>query len=334
MAERPETLHRQLERGPLPRVCFIAGEEPLLQREATDAVRRAAREAGHSEREVLDVDAGFDWGWLTEAASSLSLFGDRRLLEVRMPGGKPGRDGAEALKAYCQDPPEDTVLLLTSGRLERSARESAWARALAEAGIFVYCWPVPGRDMPRWVAERLRRAGLQADPEAAALIAERSEGNLLAADQAVEKLRLLVGSGTAVDVETAAGALADSARYTVDDLADAALDAEWTRALRVLATLREEGVQPPLILWALARDIRVAARLAAGADEGVLQRERIWKRRVGRLRQAARRHPAGAWRQLLQRCHRVDRAIKGLPPGDPWEQLRALVSRLARAMAK
>ncbi|MCC3750584.1 MAG: DNA polymerase III subunit delta [Halorhodospira halophila] len=334
MAERPETLHRQLERGVLPRVCFIAGEEPLLQREAADAVRRAARETGHAEREVLDVDAGFDWGRLTEAAGSLSLFGDRRLLEVRMPGGKPGRDGAEALKSYCRDAPEDTVLLVTSGRLERSAREAAWARALAGAGIFVYCWPVPGRDMPRWVAERLRRAGLQADPEAAALIAERSEGNLLAADQAVEKLRLLVGSGGGVDVETAAGALADSARYTVDDLADAALDGEWTRALRVLAALEEEGVQPPLILWALARDIRVAARLAAGADEGVLQRERIWKRRAARLRNAARRRPVATWRQLLQRCHRVDRAIKGLPPGEPWEQLRALVSRLARAMAK
>ncbi len=333
MAERPESLHRRLEQGPPPRVCLIAGEEPLLQREAADAVRRAARQAGHREREVRDVDGHFDWGQLGEAAANLSLFGDRRLLELRMPGGKPGQEGAEALKAYCRSAPEDTVLLVTCNRLDRAARDSAWVRALAETGVFVYCWPVPAAEMPRWVAERLRQAGLEADREAAALIAERAEGNLLAADQAVEKLRLLVGRGQ-VDADAAAAALADSARYSVDDLADAALAGDLTRALRVLATLEAEGVQPPLILWALSRDIRVAARLAAGAGDEVLQRERIWRRRAGRLREAARRRPVATWRQLLQRCHRVDRAVKGLPPGSPGEELRALVSRLARAMAK
>ncbi len=332
-AERPEALHRRLEAGELPRVCLVAGEEPLLQREAADGVRRAAREAGYTEREVLDVEAGFDWSRLTEAAGTPSLFGDRRLLELRMPAGKPGREGAEALQAYCRAVPPDTVLLVTCNRLERSGRESAWARALAEAGVFVYCWPVPAEQMPRWVEQRLRRGGLAPEREAVELIAERAEGNLLAADQAVEKLRLLVGAG-AVGVGEAEQALADSARYGVDDLADAALDGELARALRILAALEEEGVQPPLILWALARDLRVAARLAAGADEGVLSRERIWRRRAGRLRAAGRRRPAATWRRLLRRCHRVDRAIKGLPPGRPEEELRALVSRFARAMAE
>ncbi|MFP4648675.1 MAG: DNA polymerase III subunit delta [Halorhodospira sp.] len=334
MPERPEHLYQRLAQGGVPpRVCLIAGEEPLLQREAADAVRQAACEAGYREREVLDVDPQFDWGRLAQAAANLSLFGERRLLELRMPAGKPGSDGAAALRAYCQSAPEDTILLLTCNRLERSARESAWARAFEQAGAYVYCWPVPGTEMPRWVTGRLQRAGLKADREAALVIAERAEGNLLAADQAVEKLRLLVGTGP-VDGETAAQALSDSARYSVDDLADAALAGDLARALRVLATLEEEGVQTPLILWALSRDIRVAARLAAGAGEEVLQRERIWKRRLGRLREAARRRPVTTWRQLLLRCHRVDRAVKGLPPGRPQEELRALVSRLARAMAK
>ncbi len=334
MAERPETLHKRLAAGELPAVALIAGEEPLLQREAADALRTAARSAGYSEREVLDVEAGFAWGQLTEAAGSLSLFGDRRLLELRMPEGKPGREGSDTLKNYCARPPDDTLLLILCNRLDRAARESAWVRSVAAAGWFVYCWPVAAREMPGWVAERLKRAGLAADREAAARIAEQAEGNLLAADQAVEKLRLLCGEGGQVDAALADQALSDSARYGVDDLADAALAGNLARALRVLRTLREEGVQPPLILWALGRDIRVVARLAAGADETVLQRERIWKRRAGLVRGAAKRGSVAAWRQLLRRCHRVDRAIKGLPPGAPDEELRALVSRLARTVAK
>ena len=333
MAERVEAFHQRLERGELPPVCLIAGEEPLLQGEAADALRRAARRAGYTEREVLDADEGLDGGRLTDAAASLSLFAERRLLELRLPGGKPGREGGEAIRAFCRQAPEDTLLLITSGRLERSTRESAWVRAVAEAGAFVYCWPVAADQMPGWVAQRLRAAGLEADREAVALIAERAEGNLLAADQAIAKLQLL-GTGRRIDAEAAAEALADSARYGVDDLADAALEGDLARALRVLRTLEEEGTQPPLILWALARDIRAAARLAAGAGEGVLQHERIWRRRAGRVRNAARRCRLATWRQLLQRCHRVDRAIKGLPPGDPGEELRALVSRLARTMAE
>lgn len=331
MPEHPQALQRWLERrqGPPP-VCFIAGEEPLLQREATDAVRSAARRAGFSEREVFDVDANFDWGRLGEAAASMSLFGEQRLVELRMPGGKPGAAGAKALQAYCRKPPADTVLLVTSNRLDKAARESAWAKALDQAGLFVYCWPLPLEQMPQWVAERLQKAGLQADREAVELIVERAEGNLLAADQAVEKLCLLVDSAQ-VDAAAAAEALADSARYTVDDLADATLDGDLSRAHRILEVLEQEGIGQPLILWALARDIRAAARLAAGAEEKVLIQEKIFKRRSGRVKAAARRCSAANWRRLLRHCHDVDCAIKGIPGRSPQEGLRALVSRLARA---
>ncbi len=333
MPERPEALHRRLAQGGLPSVCLIAGEEPLFQQEAADRLREAARAAGLTEREVIDGERGLGGEQLAEAAGTRSLFAERRLIELRLPEGRPGREGAEAIKTYCSDPPADILLLITCNRLERAAREAAWVRAVADAGVFVYCWPLPAEDQPGWVARRLQQAGLQPDDEAVALIAERAEGNLLAAHQAIEKLRLLVGTGP-VDAEAAAQALSDSARYGVDDLADAALGGDIGRALRILRGLEEEGVQPPLILWALARDVRAAARLAAGADEGVLQRERIWKRRAGRVRNAARRQSVATWQQLLYRCHRVDRALKGLPPGDPAGELRALVSRLARAMAK
>nr|WP_207123775.1 DNA polymerase III subunit delta [Halorhodospira abdelmalekii] len=310
---------------------MIAGEEPLLQREAGDAVRAAARQAGYSAREVLEVETNFDWRRLYDTAATLSLFGERRLLELRMASAKPGSAGSAALQDYCKKPPADTVLLVTCGRLERAARESAWVKALAAAGIFVYCWPLSAGKMPQWVEQRLRAAGLIPEREAVATISDLAEGNLLAADQAIEKLRLLVGKGP-VDGPTARQALADSARYGVDDLADAALAGELVRAQRILNGLYAERVAPQLILWALARDIRVAARLAAGAEQAVLTRERIWRWRAERLQRAARRLPLATWRQLLRRCHRVDCAIKGVPPGRPQEELRALVLRLARAL--
>lgn len=334
MPEHPEALLRRLDsqQSP-PLVCFIAGEEPLLQREAADALRVAARRAGFTEREVFDVDSNFDWGRLSETAASLSLFGERRLLELRMPGGKPGNSGSKALQAYCSNPPEDTVLLVTSNRLEKSARESAWAKALEQAGVFVYCWPLPLAKMPQWVTQRLQGVGLQPDQEAVELIVERAEGNLLAADQAVEKLCLLTGKG-AVDADSAAQALADSARYNVDDLADAALAGDLPRAHRILEVLEQEGTGQPLILWALARDIRAAARIAAGAAEQVLYQEKIFKRRAGLVKTAARRQSARTWQRLLRRCHDVDCAIKGVPGSSAKEGLRALVSRLARAAAR
>ena len=325
-----EEFQRTLDADGLPAVYLVAGEEPLLQREAVDAVRAAARAVGHTEREVLDVDPAFQWGHLAAAAAGMSLFGDRKLLELRMPGGRPGKDGSAAITEYCQDPPPDTVLLITCNRLERGARESAWVRAVERAGVFVYFWPLPAAQLPGWVAERMRAAGLAPEPGAAELVAERAEGNLLAALQAVEKLLLTLGPG-AVTAEEVAAAVTDSARYALDDLGDAALEGDLPRALRVLAGLREEGAQLPLLLWAVARDIRAAARLAAGGDDRVLREEQIWKNRAARVRAAARRRPAHYWQRLLRRCHRVDCAVKGLPPGRPWEELRAVVGAMARA---
>ncbi|MCH8504294.1 MAG: DNA polymerase III subunit delta [Ectothiorhodospiraceae bacterium] len=331
MKVRPEQLPETLDRGLAP-VYFIAGDEPFQLREAQDAVRAAARVQGYTEREVLDVVPGFDWGRLAEVGANLSLFGDRRVVELRMPSGKPGQDGGKAFAAYAERPAEDTVLLVTSGKLEARSRKSAWIKALDQVGVVVEVWPVEPGELPRWLAARMQAAGLQPTPDAVRLLAERNEGNLMAAVQEVEKLRLLVGEGQ-VDLETVRGAVADSARYDVFDLVSAALQGDARRVVRVLRGLEEEGVEPVLVLWALSRELRVVFKLseAGGRGDEVMRRHGVFGPRRGPLQQAARRASSARWQSLLARGARVDRTIKGAAPGRPWDELLQLSLAIAGA---
>ncbi len=331
MKLRPEQLPEALERGLAP-VYFIAGDEPFQVREAQDAVRTAARAQGYTEREVLDVVPGFDWDRLAEVGANLSLFGDRRVVELRMPGGKPGQEGGKALAAYAERPADDTVLLITSGKLEARSRKSAWMKALEQAGVVIEVWPVEPAELPRWLAARMQAAGLQPSQDAVRLLAERNEGNLMAAVQEVEKLRLLVGDGP-VDLETVRGAVADSARYDVFDLVSAALQGDARRVVRVLRGLQEEGVEPVLVLWALSRDLRVVCQLrdAGGRGDDVLRRQGVFGPRRAPIQQAARRGSGARWQSLLARSARVDRAIKGAAPGRPWDELLQLSLAIAGA---
>lgn len=329
MQLRPDELERHLAKQLAP-VYLIGGDEPLFVQEAQDAVRAAARAAGCSERVVLEVESGFDWSRLGEVAANLSLFGDRRLIELRLPTGKPGAVGAKAISGYCQAPSPDAVLLIVTGSLDAGQRRSAWVAAAERAGVFVYDWPLPLAQLPAWIDRRLRRHGLSAPSEAAALLAERSEGNLLAAAQELEKLRLLFGAGE-LTLEQVAAAVADSARYTVYDLAEAASAGQVGRCVRILRGLREEGVDPTLVLWALARDLRVLAELAARVPAGQLfARERVIKPRQAPLQRAARRAPPSAWQALLVRAAEADRVIKGIAAGRPWDELVELGVAFAR----
>lgn len=329
MPLRPDELERHL-RSKLAPVYLIAGEEPLFVQEALDAVRAAARASGCTEREVLDVESGFDWNRLLDAAGNLSLFGDRRLIELRMPTGKPGAPGAKAIAAFCESAPTDVVLLVSCGALDAAQRKSAWVGALERAGVFVYGWSLSVEKLPGWVAQRLRRRGLSAPEEAVALLAERAEGNLLAGAQEIEKLHLLYGGG-ALSFEQVAEAVSDSARYTPYDLADAALDGNVARAVRIVRGLRQEGAEPTLVLWALARDLRVLADIAGHrAVDEVWRAHKVWKTRQGRLQQVARRGSGAAWAALLGRAARVDRVIKGLEPGRAWDELLQLATAAAR----
>ena len=328
---RPDELERHLSRRLAP-VYLIGGEEPLFVREAQDAVRAAARKAGYAERVVLDVESGFDWNRLAEAAANLSLFGDRRLIELRLPTGRPGSAGSKAIADYCQAPSPDAILLILTGALDAGQRRAAWVNTIEKEGVFVYAWPLPLPQLPQWVEERLRRHGLSATPEAVELLALRSEGNLLAAAQEVEKLALLFDKGARLDAEQVAAAVADSARYTVFDLSDAVLRGQLGRCVRILRGLQDESEEPVLALWALARDLRVATGLAEGAPaQELFKQEKVFgKVQQAALQRLAQQAPAAALRELLQQAARIDRIIKGVATGRPWDELLQLTTAAAR----
>lgn len=342
----------QLEAGLARRLApayLIAGDEPLLVQECADAIRRKAREQGFAEREVHAVERGFDWAAFAGDLSSLSLFASRRLIELRLKTPASAADGADVFARFAADPPEDIVLLVIAPKLDKRAQGAAWAKALSQAGEFIEVRPIEPPALPSWIQERLRRAGLRADAEAVRLLAERVEGNLLAAHQEIEKLRLLHGAGE-VDAEAVRAAVADSARYDIFKLADAAVAGDTGRALRILAGLRAEGLAIPQILWPLARELRGLARVRWLMDEGLpapaaMQRAGVWRNRAGLVGRALARHDGPALRGLARRLALVDRLSKGALPGnaapvlhkevatragcDPWAELVDFVAALA-----
>lgn len=334
---RIDELERHL-RGPLAPVWLVAGEEPLLIEEARAAIRAAARTAGYSERVLLYAQSsGFDWRNLGETASNLSLFSERRLIELHLPGGKPGSAGAQALREYCSVLPADTLLLVVTDRLDARQRSSAWVETLARIGVLLYIWPIGLSEFPRWLERRLRARGLTARPEVIEVLVGRSEGNLLAAAQEVDKLHLLLGEGR-VDLAMVRSAVADSARFDVFDLAEAALSGNQARVDRVCRCLRQEGAEPTLVLWALARELRVLALLQAVAGEAgqadsVYRRFRVPRQRQGRLWHLANATPSGTWERLLSRAARTDRIIKGAEAGRPWDELLQLSIELTALIA-
>ncbi|MER2096380.1 MAG: DNA polymerase III subunit delta [Pseudomonas qingdaonensis] len=332
----PAQLPKHLQ-GNLAPVYVISGDDPLLCQEAADAVRLAARHQGFDERQVFSADANFDWGTLLQAGASLSLFAQKRVLELRLPSGKPGDKGAAALIEYCARPADDTLLLISLPKLDGSAQKTKWGKALIEGQQvqFVQIWPVDTQQLPQWINQRLAQAGLSAQRDAVELIAARVEGNLLAAAQEIEKLKLLA-DGNTITVETVQAAVADSARFDVFGLVDAILNGEAAHALRMLEGLRGEGVEPPVILWALARELRVLAGLAQQFAQGVpldkafsQARPPVWDKRKPLMSKALQRYSAQRWAQLLQDAQRIDAQIKGQAQGSPWVSL----SRLSLLMA-
>jgi len=326
----PDKLEAALKKDLLP-VYFLSGDEPLQLGEAADAVRRAARAQGFSEREVLHVEKGFDWNTLLAESNALSLFAEKKIIDLRLPSGKPGKDGGAALAEYAARPPEDTLLLITSGKVDKRSQSAKWYRALDKVGATMQVWPVEAPEMPRWLEQRLRARGLQPDREAVRMIAERVEGNLLAAAQEVDKLVLLNGSGP-LSAEQVEAAVADSARFDVFGLVDAALAGDAPRASRMLHGLRGEGVEPILVLWALTRELRSLADMAAQIEsgkgvDGVLAR--VWGKRKGPVKAGLQRHNRARWQQMLRRAARLDRVIKGVAPGNAWDELLQLTLLMA-----
>lgn len=327
-----QRLEAELARKLFP-VVLISGDEPLLTQEAGDTLRRLARAAGHEERELFVADRSFDWHAFEANLNSPSLFAARRIVELRMPTGKPGKDGGRVLADYAARPAPDVVLLIMAPKLDQATLKSAWARKVDGAGLVCRVWPPDRRELPGWVAARMKSAGLQPTREAATVIADRVEGNLLAAHQEIEKLALLTGGG-AVDAGDVAAAVSDSARYDVFQLADAVMLGDRGRALRILAGLRGEGVEPPVILWALAREIRALARahamMASGSSFGeAMSSLRIWQARKPVMQRALARIDRRRSHRLLREAAGVDRVIKGVVRGNAWTGITALVMSAA-----
>lgn len=308
-------------------IYFLSGDEPLQMGEAADLIRAQARRQGHTEREVLEQGPGFDWSVLHSAADTLSLFGERRILDLRLSSPKVGADGSKALAAFAQNPPPDTLLLITAPKLERSQLSTKWVKQLEQAGVLVQIWPVEGNRLPPWVEQRLREAGLIPESGVVEMLVERIEGNLLAATQEIEKLLLLHGPGV-VSMDQLAESVADSARFDVFGLVDALLSGDLARGLRMLQSLKGEGVATAVVLWAMAREIRSLAKMAFEIEQGasaerLMGTYRVWEKRKPLVRKGLRQ-PARHWRDLLKRCAEVDKEIKGLGRGDPWLQLQEI----------
>ncbi len=331
MRLRNDQLSAQLQHSLAP-IYFLTGDEPLQMGEAADLIRAHAKQQGHSEREVLEHGPAFDWSRLSGLADSLSLFGERRILDLRLGSTKIGNEGAKTLVAFAQHPPPDTLLMISAPKLERTQLSAKWVKALEQTGVLVQIWPVQGDRLAPWVEQRLRRAGLIPEAGVVEMLAERVEGNLLAAAQETEKLLLLHGPGV-ISVEQLLESVADSARFDVFGLGDTLLAGEAARGLRMLQGLRSEGVAEPVVLWALSREIRTLAMLTFEIEQGAsvaraMGAYRIWEKRKPLIRRGMQR-PAAHWQRLLLKCNRVDRAIKGFEPADPWRLLQDLAMGMA-----
>lgn len=326
-------LRNHLNKSALPAVVLVSGDEPLQMAECCDAIREVARAQGYLEREVMHVETGFDWNRLLEEANALSLFARERILELRLPNAKPGTQGGKALQEYCANPAPDTLLLITMGKLESAASKSKWYKSVDAAGLVVQVWPIERAQLPRWIEQRMRSLKLQPGPEVAEMLSDRVEGNLLAASQEIEKLRLLYGEGP-ISAEQLLQAVADSARYDVFGLVDSALLGDAARVNRMIEGLRAEGEEPVLMLWALAREIRTLLAIAfegrqAGITDGLLGRHRVWDKRKAAVRAGLQRHSYPRWVQMLEQTAQIDRIIKGQAKGSPWDEITALAMRIA-----
>ena len=316
--------------------CYlVTGDEHLLVAEALDAIRHAARERGFGNRELHVATTGFDWGQLTASTGTMSLFAEQRIIELRLPTGKPGRSGGQAIVDLVGQAGPELLFIVTGPKLDGNTAKAKWARTIEKKGVSLPIWPVSLRELPGWIANRMRQVGLQPERDAVAMIADRVEGNLLAASQEIEKLRLLLGEGK-VTVADVTGAVARSSRYDVYKLADAAMSGDAARAIRILGGLREEGVEPVIVMWSLTRELRTLAMLddavRQGTDlAGAMQSLRVWSNRQGLVRGCVGRHQHGAFHRLLKASGRADAAAKGQRHGDPWQMAADIVVGMARA---
>lgn len=335
MQIRPEQLAAACQKSLAP-IYVVYGDEPLLVQESCDLIRQAARAQGFEERELFHAEANFDWQSLLAEANAMSLFASRKILELRIVNGKPGDKGSKALLEYCEKPSPDNLLLVILPKLDRATLKSKWATALDKNGVMVPVWPIKPQQLPAWLKQRMTRAGLSPSADAIDLLQQRVEGNLLAAAQEIEKLALIAESPQ-IDGESMAQLVADSARYNLYDLTDAALAGQSEQAERMLRGLLSEGVEPIQILWAIARDLRqlnvAASAHAAGQQiDWALKQAGVWDSKISLFRSALNRLSPKLLESLLLACAVLDKKLKGMRKGDPNQDLFTLVTAISGAI--
>ena len=331
MRVNPSALAARLEKG-LVGAYVLFGAEPLMLEEAADQIRVVARQAGVDEVRSLTAGIDLEWSELDGNARSLSLFSSRRLIEIRLPTGKPGDAGSKAMLTYLDEKVEDTILVVIAGRIDKRGQSSKWFKAMEKEGLVVEARALTRDQLPRWIEQRLNTQKIAATPGAVQRLAYYAEGNLMAAAQEISKLALILGTGATLDEKRLDELTQDQARFSVYNLVDTALSGDEIRALRILSVLRREGTESVLLLWAFAREVRtleaISAALAGGESQAaVFQRHQVWRSRITCVKAALRRHPHDYWAALLSRLCQLDYVVKGRKSaaGNVWAELEQVL---------
>ena len=331
MHVKPEQLEQHLKQGM--RSCYlVTGAEPLIVQECADAIRRAARAAGCVDRERFDSSDKESWHNLVQSASAMSLFADRKLIEIQVENGKPGTEGSKALQEYLLIDSDD-ILLIVAGKIDKQSQRAKWYTALDQGGTVVTVWPIHPRDLPSWIQQRLNQRGMKCDRDAITMLAERVEGNLLAAAQEIEKLSLLAND-THITTDTVSQSVGNSARYNAFNMVDTALAGDARGALRALRGLKAEGSAAPAILWPVSKELRLLIDASSAVKKGTppgaaLDRLGVWRSRLNLMQQALGRHTPESLDQCLHLNFAADGSAKGFMPGDCWDYLESLVVAIA-----
>ena len=331
-----ELTHRLSSQGSddLPKIILINGNEPLFVEEALNQVRAALKPMGFDERISLQLEAGFDWNAVTGVGQAMSLFSQRRLIELRVPKSL-GAQGTKAITEYCEKPPEDDVLVLLMPALDKRQRQAKWAKFVDNTGWIADCYDLSPAQFPSWIKHRLQSRALRVESGVVELLAAQLEGNVLAAAQEIDKLQVLAADG-AVTLKLLTSSLADQAKFDVYALSDACLSGDFTRVLRVKERLQSEGIEPVIVLWSLVREIRTMAIISAGLAQGenrsmLFKQHRIWSKREPTVNSALSRLNSEQWYSLLEQAGKLDQTVKGQryeDVGTVWYQLEQLCSAM------
>ncbi|MFV1873279.1 MAG: DNA polymerase III subunit delta [Oleiphilus sp.] len=335
MRLRPNQIEAELKKPLLP-IYFVTGDEPLIVQETLDSIRHATKQQGFGERNILEVDRKFDWPSLLEESNSLSLFSEKILTELRMSGAKPGAPGGKVIQAYCKNLPEDRILLISANKVDAGTLKTKWCSEIDRVGAIIQVWPISLNEMPSWLAQRARRMQLNIENDAIQLLADRLEGNLLAAQQELEKLKLLYPSEDEnIDADKVLQSVSDASKYDIFNLTDACLNADTKLAVKIINSLKLEGLEISIALWALSKEVRllaslIRANLKATPLSTIFKEQRVIQKRQPQLSQAAKRLSLTQIQTMLDQCKLIDDLIKGAQKGlDPWDILTDLALELS-----